>query len=129
VDYFLARLSEEQGLRRRFMSQKALDELMAYDWPGNVRELRNIVELAAISSREENVIEVNDLPHLARMEAREVPIDRNFFRSIREEAERKAIEGLLKETNYSVSKAADRIGIHRTGLYRKIKEYGIAQKQ
>ena len=125
VDYFLARLSEEQGVKRRTMSQNALAELRAYDWPGNVRELKNVLELAAISIKEDDVIEVNDLPQFLRMDSNKLPIDHDFLRNVRHDAERKAIEEILRKTDYCVSTAADMIGMHRTGLYRKIKGYGI----
>jgi len=129
VDYFLDRLSEEQGVKGRTMNQSAIDELIRYDWPGNVRELKNIVELSAISVQEDDVIGLSDLPHFKSMDSNKLPIDHSFLRNVRQDAERRAIEGLLRKTNYCVSTAASMIGMHRTGLYRKIKGYGIVLKQ
>ena len=50
VDHFLATFRQHQGKQLPGVSQKALDELLAYDWPGNVRELRNCLERATIVS-------------------------------------------------------------------------------
>ncbi|WP_035254492.1 sigma-54 interaction domain-containing protein [Desulfatiglans anilini] len=125
VDYFLNKISEKQCVKKRAISRCAVNKLMAYDWPGNVRELKNIIELAAISVKESDVIKANDLPEFQQSNFSKVPIDKNFLRNVCREAERRAIEELLIKTDYSVSKAADMIGIHRTGLYRKIKTYKI----
>ncbi len=129
IDYFLDRLFEEQGVKRRTMSRSAMGELMAYNWAGNVRELKNVVELSAISAQEGDVIRLNDLPQFKRLDSNKLPINHGFLRNVRQDAERRAIEGLLRKTNYCVSTAASMIGMHRTGLYRKIKGYGIDLKQ
>ena len=125
VTHFLNRLSEEQGLKRRAIRPSVLDELVAYHWPGNVRELKNVVELAAISATEDDDIEVNHLPRFLQTRTTNVAIDHNFLKNVCRDAEKGAIEELLRKTNYSVSNAAKMIGIHRTGLYRKISAHGI----
>jgi len=48
VDHFLGTFRQHQGKPLPGVSQKALDELIAYRWPGNIRELRNCLERAAI---------------------------------------------------------------------------------
>ena len=48
VDHFLGIFRQHQGKPLPGVSQKAIDELLAYRWPGNVRELRNCLERAAI---------------------------------------------------------------------------------
>lgn len=50
VDHFLDTFRQHQGKQLPGVSQKAIDELLAYDWPGNVRELRNCLERATIVS-------------------------------------------------------------------------------
>lgn len=48
VDYFLAIFRQHQGKQLPGISQKAIDEMLAYRWPGNIRELRNCLERATI---------------------------------------------------------------------------------
>ena len=48
IDHFLGTFRQHQGKPLPGVSQKALDELLAYPWPGNIRELRNCLERAAI---------------------------------------------------------------------------------
>ena len=129
VEYFLRRIAEEQGVNKRALSQDAMGLLKAYNWPGNVRELKNVIELAAISAINGDYIEIGELPKFMHENIQKFNIDHNYFKNIRREAEANAILRLLKQTDYDVSLAARCIGIHRTGLYKKIKEYGIAVKK
>lgn len=125
VEHFLRKLTEEQGVNRRTVSQKAIDILKKYDWPGNIRELKNLTELAATSAINGDCIEVSDFPSFIHHHTQKFNIDHNYFKNVRWETEENAILDLLKQTNYNVSLAAKRIGMHRTGLYRKIRKYGI----
>ncbi len=125
VDYFLKRLTEEQGIYKQMISEEAMNLLKQYHWPGNVRELKNVLELAAISAINGDRIEVDNLPNFIHNSNKRFVIDHNYFKNVRQETEENAILDLLKQTNYNVSLAAKSIGIHRTGLYRKIRKYGI----
>jgi DNA-binding NtrC family response regulator len=44
VDYFVHKITEEQGILPKKFSEQALEELKHYEWTGNIRELRNVVE-------------------------------------------------------------------------------------
>ncbi len=44
IDYFMNKITEEQGMLPKKFSDEALDELKHYEWTGNIRELRNVVE-------------------------------------------------------------------------------------
>jgi formate hydrogenlyase transcriptional activator len=48
ADHFLLQLEQRWGRQLGRLSERALDELLAYEWPGNVRELANVIERAAI---------------------------------------------------------------------------------
>lgn len=50
----------------------------------------------------EYVIGLNDLPQFVRMDSNRLTIDYNFFRNVRQDAERRALEELLRKTDYSV---------------------------
>ena len=82
VNYCLDKFSRV-GKRKR-ISQKALELLMAYDWPGNVRELRHVVERAVILSGERATIEAEDLsegalsPATPVVESEEPPVVKNI---------------------------------------------------
>jgi len=105
----------------------ALSALQRYTWPGNVRELRNIAERALIVCRGDR-IELKDLPISLREAA-----GKNFsttrrissLKALIEETERQAIVYALETANQNKVKASELLGIHRTGLYQKMKKYGL----
>ncbi len=53
VDYFAAKIAEEQGTAKKSFSTKAIKLLQEYDWTGNIRELRNVVERLIILGEKE----------------------------------------------------------------------------
>ncbi len=106
------------------LSDDAMKALLDYDWPGNVRELENCLErCCAMSSGP--VIHIVDLPsaitgapiHLTDVKAdgRILPIS---------EVERRTILGAIAFLNGDKLRAAKLLGIGKTTLYRKLKEYG-----
>ena len=93
--------------------------LLGYPWPGNVRELRNIIERAVLLG-EGGVIGRRDL----RFEAVPPAVDDESTLTLRE-LERRHIERVLRDTHGKVEPAARRLGISRSSLYQKLKEYGL----
>jgi two-component system response regulator HydG len=135
--HFLDRISREHG-RKFMLSDEVLRTMMRYDWPGNVRELENSVERAcALSSGP--VLHLGDLPTQLQhqgiqqsLEARRADADivegNGSDPTVRTlaELEREAILGAIRTLNGDKLQAAKLLGIGKTTLYRKLKEYGIA---
>jgi transcriptional regulator with PAS, ATPase and Fis domain len=123
VAHFLDKFSEPPQPVRA-ISDDALGRLMAYDWPGNVRELENAIECAvALSS--DSVLTVDDLalvPNGAL--AGSLPDDNELVSMA--EIERRAVMRALRETLGDKLAAARLLGIGKTTLYRKLKEYATA---
>jgi DNA-binding NtrC family response regulator len=123
AEHFLARFAAKQGRTLR-LGPDALDRLLAYPWPGNIRELENAMERAAILSPSE-MVGVDDLPpHIAaRLELGPGPsLPRPMSLA---ETEKAHIIQTLERFGWSHSRAADALGIGRTTLWRKLKEYGL----
>ena len=133
--HFLDRISREQGVKLT-LSDEALRTIMEHDWPGNVRELENAIERAcALSSGP--VLSLSDLPtqlRQQRLDAHRAALveedekeaeDRQGVKSLAE-LERQAILGAIRTLNGDKLQAARLLGIGKTTLYRKLKEYGIA---
>jgi DNA-binding NtrC family response regulator len=115
------------------IAQDALHLLVDYDWPGNVRELQHALERAlALSSGP--VLHLGDLPTQlqnarAELEHRQPGIETEpaltvEVRSIAE-MEKQAILTTLRHLNGDKLLAARLLGIGKTTLYRKLKEYGV----
>lgn len=135
LEYFVEQFAEQEGLERRRFSQGSLSRLRAYAWPGNVRELRNLVQRLLIlgSGRHIEVGEVDAALGLAPAAAAELPGTVQRFdlplREAREQFERAYLEYQLQHSGGSVSKVAERVGMERTHLYRKLRMLGIDPKQ
>jgi len=134
--HFMERMRRERGVNYTF-SDEALRLMTEYEWPGNVRELENAIERAcALSSGP--VLHLGDLPsqmqeHRLQMR-RGAPegsaLDRAAGSSGAEvrsiaEMERDAILETIRKLNGDKMSAAKLLGIGKTTLYRKLKEYGV----
>ena len=130
--HFLDRMSRGQ-MRKFTLNDEALRTMMRHDWPGNIRELENSIEHAcALSSGP--VLQLGDLPtqlqqqgieahRLASCEAE--PTDQSIEVLPLAEIERKAILIAIRTLRGDKLLAARLLGIGKTTLYRKLKEYGI----
>jgi len=124
VGHFLERLSCDIG-REFSLSDIAMKRLLEYDWPGNVRELENCLERAcAIISTSE--IQDTDLPSSmtgANGHAQPPTNGNGKILSI-SEVEKQTILSTIAQLNGDKLLAAKLLGIGKTTLYRKLKEYG-----
>lgn len=99
---------------------------MSYDWPGNVRELENAIE-CAVALSDESVLTIEDLVFVPNGVSPEQPPDCNELLRLGE-LERRAVLHALRETHGDKIAAAHHLGIGKTTLYRKLKEYAEAPK-
>jgi len=124
VNFFLEKFSEP-GRAFRSISEDAMRRLMAYDWPGNVRELENAIA-RAIALGSGPILHVGDLPsnlqYGSSAGALERPPSADELLPL-EELERRAIFRALRETSGDKLAAARLLGIGKTTLYRKLKQY------
>jgi DNA-binding NtrC family response regulator len=122
VGYFLERLARSSG-QQRTISDEALKAMLAYDWPGNVRELENCLERACALTTGP-VINGADLPTAIHATA-SVPENGDGASKIlpMAELEKQTILSTITHLNGDKLMAARLLGIGKTTLYRKLKEY------
>ena len=126
VEHFVAVFCHENGKAAKRLTGEALAYFLAYDWPGNVRELRNMVERLVIMAPHET-IGPEDLPPPVRpkeLANTEVGTSRSL-REARDNFERAYILAELRVHDWNMTRTAERLGIERSHLYRKIKAHGI----
>jgi DNA-binding NtrC family response regulator len=125
VNSFLEKFSEANG-KMRTISEDAIARMMAYDWPGNVRELENAIE-RAIALGSGPILHAGDLPtNLQYGTGDRLPQNDEMLPL--DELERRAILRALREAGGDKLAAARMLGIGKTTLYRKLKQYD-AQSQ
>jgi|ERR1051326_1045014 DNA-binding NtrC family response regulator len=132
ANYFLDRYAQRDNLKLRRFNAEAMRALVEYPWPGNVRELENAIEYATVIGQGEELT-VNDLPSdvinqngrhdrqvfvnvLDRFKSGEVPLA---------EIERRYILTVLERFGGNQVKTAAALGIDRSKLYRRLKQYGV----
>ncbi len=132
ADHFLHLFSREYGKRQKSLSPEAMDLLVQHPWPGNVRELRNVIERMVIMVPKDIIRHFDVAPSLrvrpgAAPEAeQEEAIEWDgTLREARERFEREYILRRLAEGHWNITRTAERLGIERSNLHRKLKTYGI----
>ena len=142
--HFVRAFCGEYGKREKALSPEALELLVQYRWPGNVRELRNVMERMVIMVPTETIHHFDLQPSLrarpapaesagvAADDAAPEPAletvelgDGDSLREAREHFEREYILRRLGENHWNITRTAERLGIERSNLHRKLKAYGI----
>jgi DNA-binding NtrC family response regulator len=107
----------------RTLSEDAMQRLIAYDWPGNVRELENAIE-RAVALGSGPIVHVADLPSNLQYPSSD-RLSENELLPL-DELERRAIIRTLRETGGDKLATARMLGIGKTTLYRKLKQYHLS---
>jgi DNA-binding NtrC family response regulator len=125
---FLREFAEENHKPVADFTADALETLMNHSWPGNVRELRTAIEHAVVLSRGEK-ISARDLPASVRNGSAAAGSDPQRVLARNDltitEAEKQLIVRALKETRGNRTLAAQKIGMSRRTLHRKLHTYQI----
>ena len=124
----LAQLVESRLCPPRRLSIASLNALRHHNWPGNFAELESVVKDLGLTALEEE-IQLEDVERVLATRGSpsvlpEVAFDRPY-REAREAFERVYFENLLTRENGSMSRVAERSGLERTHLYRKLKALGL----
>ena len=125
VRHLLARLAKDSGYSSIGVSQAAMAALVEHGWQGNVRELANVLERALLVMHGEE-IDLGDLPFIpGRGQSERSSSEILPIRAARAETEKATLLAALEKCGNNKVKAAALLGIHRTLLYRKLKQYGL----
>jgi two-component system, NtrC family, nitrogen regulation response regulator NtrX len=126
VEHFIRVFCAENGKRLKTVAPGALTWFMTYEWPGNVRELRNMVERLVIMVPGDT-IGPDDLPPPLRPKGEPAAAvgDGKPLKEARDSFERAYILAELRAQDWNMTRTAERLGIERSHLYRKIRAYGI----
>ncbi len=123
VAHFMDRMVHNSG-NEKVLTDDATKALLAYDWPGNVRELENCLERAyAFTSGP--LIQITDLPREIAKLPISAPAPNNSKIVPIAELEKQTILHALQELNGDKLQAARLLGIGKTTLYRKLKDYAL----
>ncbi len=128
VKRFIDQFASENGKKIESITPEALDILGHYNWPGNIRELRNCIERMVVLSRND-LLDIIDVPSNIKA-AVELHVSSQISMSgdmTVGEQEKALIIKTLKECNNNRTLAAEKLGLSRRTLYRRLEQYGLEQ--
>ena len=128
AEFFLEQFSTAARRPQLELTTGARTRLQAHAWPGNVRELRNLMEqLAFLCPRDQ--IAADDLTFIFSPEqdtSADLWTDRRLTEATRR-FQQEFIRRVIRRMDGNMSKAARRLGLHRSNLYRKMHHLGMAE--
>jgi transcriptional regulator with PAS, ATPase and Fis domain len=119
IKYFIEQQCNQLKLPVYEIDPTALQILIKYNWPGNIRQLKSAMTFA-VNMAENGVIKPSDLPE----EISGVTYSPTNFKPI-SELEKQAITDVMKYTDNDLAKSSSILGMSRTTLYRRLKEYNF----
>lgn len=125
--HFIQKFNTEFVKNIRQISEQTEKMLLSYEWPGNVRELRNVIERAVLLANGDTLSPEHVMICPEKKECKEYADVSEHVLESRSLAdmEKILISKVLRETSWRRTEAAKILGINRTTLYNKIKEYGL----
>ena len=130
--HLLAQRVEAKEVPPRRFSPMALNMLRQHDWPGGYDELKNTVKSLAAAALDEE-IQAEEVTRLFVAQGHDNPIPNGFssemlslpLREARESFERIYFEHHLRIDGHNMTRLAEKTGLERTHLYRKLKDLGL----
>jgi len=137
--HFLERMAARTGRAALSITPEALQRLAGLEWPGNVRQLRNLLEAASVFA-DGNSIELQQVedviaagpsmttaatPSGASSGDGPDPFDSETFEEFKNASEALFIQRRLAENDGNVKRTAERLGMQRSHLYKKLDRYGL----
>jgi DNA-binding NtrC family response regulator len=124
AEHILVQLGARQSPPRRMrLAADAEALLLQYPWPGNVRELMNVLE-RGVTLSQGNELHADDLPpHVRERKPSDFLAAAAARRMTLAQLEREYIEKILEDEGGNKTRAAQRLGLDRKTLYRKLEEY------
>ena len=118
-------LSRDLGTNVTKISPEVLQMFRNYGWPGNVREMANVLE-RVLYSIDGDTIHVRHLPiFLQGIISEPNTLQVTLLKRMKENTEKEAVLQAIRVSNDNKNRAARLLGIHRTGLYKKMKKFNI----
>ena len=117
---FLEKWGRSCGRPPMRIAKDALEQLRGYAWPGNVRELDNEIE-RAVALAYGDIITTGDLSEVLQLSVPKAAGEKSLLK----DSEKQLIERALQEAKGNKTQAAERLGMSREGLRKKLKRLGL----
>jgi two-component system, NtrC family, response regulator AtoC len=127
TEFFASQYIRQHGRPIRCIAEVVFDTLRAYRWPGNVRQLRNVIERAVVMADSTVLLPEHLPPEILQgaLDGADQMMEQEGELCTLEEMERRMIRRALRVAGNNHTLAAERLGIHRNTLRRKLIQYGM----
>jgi len=125
AQHFCGEFCRANGKREKVISGEALRVLKSYDWPGNVRELKNTIERLVILGEGDTISADDVMLALLRSPSPQIRSSGRSLREMVEDYERKLVVMELEANGWNISRTAEKLGIDRSNLQKKIKAWRL----
>ena len=128
AQHFVERLRERTGRLITGLENSALGALVDYHWPGNVRQLENAIEYAFVKAYQGELAREHLPPEIQQGVAANTTASEPAHplqRRGRTRLARRELQQILENASWNISRAARRLGISRTTLYTRMREFAI----
>jgi Nif-specific regulatory protein len=128
AEFFLGQFCKQAGRKTLQLSADARRRLQAHGWPGNVRELRNLMERLAFLNPSDRV-EANDLAFILSPDQQSAldPSPDMGLSEATQQFQQEHIRRAIKRVRGNMSEAARLLGLHRSNLYRKMRQLDMQE--
>jgi len=124
--HFLRVYSAQHNRNKLGITDEAMEHLERYSWPGNIRELENVIERAALLSKNK-FIGPEDLPNSIKQEQnqQQKTYKPMSLKGALAGPEKNIIRQALEANHWNRQATARALGINRTTLFKKMKHYDL----
>jgi DNA-binding NtrC family response regulator len=119
ADHFLRQHAKRYRKDIKGLDDSAMQAIVRHDWPGNVRELDHSIERGVLMSQGDTV-QARDLGLQGGRE-----VSRRLEDMSLDEVEGFLIQKTLAQCDGNVSRAAEKLGLSRSALYRRLQRFGL----
>jgi len=125
--HFIKKYAESYQKEVEGIDEELMDEFQNYHWPGNIRELEHTIE-RGVALATSSILDKTSILFLPEDEKHWLPeIESETLNSLKNNEKAQIIK-TLKENKWNYSKSAEELGISRTTLWRRMKEYGLKEE-
>ena len=125
VKHFIRLFAREHTYPEKHLTAHAMQVLQDHDWPGNVRQLRNSVERLVVLSEDDSIGQYETMALLQHGSAEPMADTEPDLRQARDNFEKTFILNMLESCEWKMQETADKLGIDRTSLWKKMQKHSL----
>ncbi|MFZ0390912.1 MAG: sigma-54 dependent transcriptional regulator [Calditrichia bacterium] len=130
INHFIRIFNKQYGKQVKQVKETIVQPALEYSWPGNIRELHNFINRIILQTKSMYLRAENFRQEIQKLQQKDAfPDPGTKLEHYLENAEKYHLINVMIQTNYRLTDTAEKLGISRTSLFRRLKKYNINVKQ